>query len=66
MAYNLEASIKAKGITLDNYPWKTDLMTDEEISYMLRKDEGEARYEEMHKAHPKMDDRKHVEFMKSW
>ncbi len=66
MPYSVEASIKAKGITRENYPWRTDEMTDEEITYMLKLDEGEANYRELHKAHPKTVDREYVEFMRDF
>ena len=37
MPYNLEAPIKAKQLTLDNYLSHLDEMTDEEIAFMLNK-----------------------------
>lgn len=38
MPYSVEKSIKAKGLTQDNYLQHLDEMTDEEITYMLDMD----------------------------
>lgn len=50
MPYNMEASIKAKGITLDNYLSHLDEMTDEEIAFMLGKEPDAKRIAQEQKA----------------
>ena len=50
MPYNMEASIKAKGITLDNYLSHLDEMTDEEIVFMLGKEPDAKRIAQEQKA----------------
>ncbi|MBR3018711.1 MAG: hypothetical protein IKH57_16795 [Clostridia bacterium] len=46
MPYNLEASIKLKGLTLDNYQSHLDEMTDEEIAFMLGREPDAKRIAE--------------------
>ena len=46
---NLEASIKAKGLTPDNYLQHLDEMTDEEITHMLNQEPDAKRIAEERK-----------------
>lgn len=52
MAYNLEASIKAKRLTQENWLNHLDAMTDEEIEYMLQREPDAKRIAEERKAQP--------------
>lgn len=52
MAYSLEASIKAKRLTQENWLNHLDSMTDEEIEYMLQKEPDAKRIAEERKAQP--------------
>lgn len=61
---DIEKSIQARGLNLDNYLEHLDEMTDEEISYMLDLDEGKALMDEARAAQPNLSDRKRAEFMR--
>jgi hypothetical protein len=61
---DIEKAIQQKGLTLDNYLFRLDEMTDEEITYMLDLDEGKALMDEARAAQPNLSDRKRAEFMR--
>ena len=63
---DLQASIKAKGLTPDNYLWHLDEMTDEEITYMLDQEPGKERLDEERKAQPEISDRTQAEFYRDF
>ena len=66
MAQNIEASIKNKGLTMDNYLQHLDEMTDEEITFMLNQEPGRERLDEERKARPSITDRSRAEFLRDF
>lgn len=66
MAYNLEASIKLKGLTQDNWLEHLDEMTDEEITYMLDREPDAKVIAEERKAQPSLSDRTRAEFLRDF
>lgn len=66
MPYSIEASIKAKRLTRDNWLNHLDEMTDEEITYMLDREPDAVRIEEERKAQPEISDRTTAEFMRDF
>lgn len=61
---DIEKSIQARGLNLDNYLEHLDEMTDEEITYMLDLDEGKALMDERRAAMPNETDRSWAEFLR--
>lgn len=66
MPYSIEASIKAKRLTRDNWLNHLDEMTDEEITYMLDMEPDAVRIAEERKAQPEISDRTTAEFMRDF
>lgn len=66
MPYSIEASIKAKRLTRDNWLNHLDEMTDEEITYMLDREPDAVRIAEERKAQPEISDRTTAEFMRDF
>ena len=66
MQYSIEASIKAKRLTRDNWLNHLDEMTDEEITYMLDREPDAVRIAEERKAQPEISDRTTAEFMRDF
>ena len=66
MPYNLEASIKLKGLTQDNWLEHLDEMTDEEITYMLDREPDAKVIAEERKARPSLSDRTRAEFLRDF
>ena len=66
MPSNIEKSIKAKGLNLDNYLQHLDEMTDEKITYMLDQEPGKVRLDEERKARPEITDRSRAEFLRDF
>lgn len=66
MPYNLEASIKLKGLTQDNWLEHLDEMTDEEITYMLDREPDAKVIAEERKAQPSLSDRTRAEFLRDF
>ena len=66
MTYSIEASIKAKRLTRDNWLNHLDEMTDEEITYMLDREPDAVRIAEERKAQPEISDRTTAEFMRDF
>ena len=66
MKQKIEAAIKAKGLTLDNYLQHLDEMTDEEITFMLNQEPGRKRLDEERKARPDITDRSRAEFLRDF
>ena len=66
MPYSIEASIKAKRLTRDNWLNHLDEMTDEEITYMLDRDPDAVRIAEERNAQPEISDRTTAEFMRDF
>lgn len=66
MPYSIEASIKAKRLTRDNWLNHLDEMTDEEITYMLDTEPDAVRIAEERKAQPEISDRTTAEFMRDF
>ena len=66
MPYSIEASIKAKRLTRDNWLNHLDEMTDEEITYMLDREPDSVRIAEERKAQPEISDRTTAEFMRDF
>lgn len=66
MPYSIEASIKAKRLTQDNWLNHLDEMTDEEITYMLDREPDAVRIAEERKAQPEISDRTTAEFMRDF
>ena len=63
---SIATTIKAKGLTLDNYLWHLDEMTDEEITYMLDQEPGKEQLDEERKAQPNISDRTRAEFYRDF
>lgn len=66
MPYSVEASIKAKNLTMDNYLDHLGEMTDEEITYMLNQEPGRKRLDEERRARPDITDRTRAEFLRDF
>ena len=66
MPYNLEASIKLKGLTQGNWLEHLDEMTDEDITFMLDKEPDAKRIAEERKAQPSLSDRTRAEFLRDF
>lgn len=66
MPYSIEASIKSKRLTRDNWLNHLDEMTDEEITYMLDREPDAVRIAEERKAQPEISDRTTAEFMRDF
>ena len=66
MPYSIEASIKAKRLTRDNWLNHLDEMTDEEITYVLDREPDAVRIAEERKAQPEISDRTTAEFMRDF
>lgn len=58
-------SLKSRGITQKNFPWKLDQMSDEEVTFMLDREPGKEQLDTMRKD-PVFSDRSWAEFLRDF